>query len=221
MFGRGKAFTVQCRSGYGKSRNSNSNRTFFPKATKKRPEYNNNSGIMNNGFADYPERPHTPSFVGSYSSVHDPQTDRYMYKRDAPASASYLYREEAPATAPYGYGGGAPRRATTLSTSASTVGFLPPKKKTHRSKCGKSCVLLVLLACFIILSVVMIVLYLTRPVKAEKESVNDNIKGNTQPTVNIKIAIKRTNLSFSAFKWWRGHKNPGQNTPKMLAYVVT
>jgi len=134
-----------------------------------RPHHKTN-GIMNSGF-DNPERPHTPSFIGSYSSVHDPHPP-----------AAYVYGADEPG-----------RKGTIISTSASTVGFLPPEKKKRRNKSGRNCIVVMLLACFIVLSIVMIVLYFTRPFKTgqESEKVQDN--GNSQkPTPPPKKAECRT-----------------------------
>ncbi|KAM7424936.1 hypothetical protein ABFA07_023571 [Porites harrisoni] len=144
-------------------------------ATSKQDQYKAN-GIMNNAFSDYPsKRPHTPSFIGSYSSVYDPRLDQDVYNANRPPKASYLYKDT-PVEPPYVYKSEAPRRPTTISTSASTVGFLPPKKK-QRSICGKSCVLLLLLVCFIILSIVMIVLYAEKNEQGSEGKTN----GNSQP----------------------------------------
>ena len=117
-----------------------------------RPHHKTN-GIMNSAF-DNPERPHTPSFIGSYSSVHDPHPP-----------AAYVYGADEPG-----------RKGTIISTSASTVGFLPPEKKKRRNKSGRNCIVVMLLACFIVLSIVMIVLYFTRPFKTgqESEKIQDN-----------------------------------------------
>ena len=115
-------------------------------------------GIMNRAF-DRPDRPQTPSFVGSYSSFHDSQP-------------------EAP------YGKETERRTTIMSTSASTVGFIPSEKKKQKNKCGRICVV-ILLACFIVLSIVMIVLYLTRPFKTRQENASVNHDGTSQKTVSI------------------------------------
>ena len=71
-----------------------------------------------------------------------------------------------------------------MSTSASTVGFLPSKKKKRKNKCSKIGVV-ILLACFIVLSIVMIVLYLTRPFKNRQENAGVNHDGTSQKTVCI------------------------------------
>lgn len=159
---------------------------FSQTATSKQDQYKAN-GIMNNAFSDYPsERPHTPSFIGSYSSVYDPHLHQDVYNANWPPKTSYLYKDT-PVEPPYVYKSEAPRRPTTISTSASTVGFLPPKKK-QRSICGKSCVLLLLLVCFIILSIVMIVLYAEKNEQGSEGKTN----GNSQPMVSKHILLCRT-----------------------------
>ena len=110
---------------------------------------------------DNPERPPTPSFIGSYTSVHDPGPP-----------------------APYVYPGDRPVRPYMPSTSSS-LGFLPPKKKKHKNPCGIKCLLVTLLALFIILSLVMIVLYFTRDSSSEKGNANGQENGQTDEKVNI------------------------------------
>lgn len=159
--------------------------TFYQTATSKQHQYKVN-GIMNNAFADYPvERPNTPSFIGSYSSVYDPHLDQDVYNANRPPKASYLYKDK-PVEPQYVYRDEAPRRPTTISATASTVGFLPPKKKQHNIY-GKSCVLLLLLLCFIILSIVMIVLYATKNGQG-----SEGKNGNSQPVVSKQILLYRT-----------------------------
>ena len=135
---------------------------------------------MNSAYDNH-ERPHTPSFIGSYSSVDD--SHPYLYGGDAPhPAASYVYGRNAPkSNSPHVYGRDAPRRTTIISTSASTVGFLPSEKKKRRNQCGRSCILLILLALFIILSIVMTVLYILKPSNAGKENENKN-GGDSQKT---------------------------------------
>lgn len=173
-----------CIESLGKS--TSDSHTFSRTATSKQDQYKAN-GIMNNAFSDYPaERPHTSSFIGSNSSVFDPHLDQDVYNANRPPKASYLYKEK-PVEPPYVYRNEAPRRPTTISTSASTVGFLPPKKK-QRSIRGKTCVLLLLLLCFIILSIVMIVLYARKNEQGNAGKTN----GNSQPVVSKHVLLCRT-----------------------------
>lgn len=173
-----------CIESLGKS--TSDSHTFSQTATSKQDQYKAN-GIMNNAFSDYPaERPHTSSFIGSNSSVFDPHLDQDVYNANRPPKASYLYKEK-PVEPPYVYRNEAPRRPTTISTSASTVGFLPPKKK-QRSIRGKTCVLLLLLLCFIILSIVMIVLYARKNEQGNAGKTN----GNSQPVVSKHVLLCRT-----------------------------
>lgn len=131
---------------------------FLTATTKGTPKAN---GIMNSAF-DNRERPHTPSFMGSYSSFQEPQR-----------------------TAPYVIGkDNTERRTTIISTSASTVGFLPSVKKKRKNKCSRNCIVL-LLVCFIVLSIVMLVLYLARPYKTGQESASQT--SNEQKTVHTSL----------------------------------
>lgn len=173
-----------CIESLGKS--TSDSHTFSQTATSKQDQYKAN-GIMNNAFSDYPaESPYTSSFIGSNSSVFDPHLDQDVYTANRPPKASYLYKEK-PVEPPYVYRNEAPRRPTTISTSASTVGFLPPKKK-QRSIRGKTCVLLLLLLCFIILSIVMIVLYARKNEQGNAGKTN----GNSQPVVSKHVLLCRT-----------------------------
>ncbi|XP_078376227.1 putative beta-lactamase-like 1 isoform X2 [Oculina patagonica] len=110
---------------------------------------------MNTAY-DNPERPHTPSYVGNYTSYHEPGPP-----------PSYIYKEDKPSRSP-------------LPSSSSTVGFLPPeKKKKHGGRCG-SCLVLALLVLFIAVSIVMIALYFARESQGDKGT--DNGKdGGTSP----------------------------------------
>ena len=173
-----------CIESLGKS--TSDSHTFSQTATSKQDQYKAN-GIMNNAFSDYPaERPHTFSFIGSYSSVYDPHLDQDVYNANRPPKASYLYKDT-PVEHPYVYKSEAPRRPTTISTSASTADFLPPKNK-QRSTRAKSCVLLLLLVCFVILSIVMIVLY----AKKNEQGSEGKTNGNNQPVVSKHILLCRT-----------------------------
>lgn len=75
-----------------------------------------------------------------------------------------------------------------LPSSSSTVGFLPPEKKTKngRNRCGKSYLVVALLVFFVIVSIVMIVLYFARDSQDGKVTENG---GTTQETVNIKLLL--------------------------------
>lgn len=119
-------------------------------------------GIMNTAY-DNPERPPSPSYVGNYSSVHEPGLP-----------PSYIYREDPP-------------RRPHLPSSSSTVGILPPKKKEKRgTQCsGKSCLVFALLMIFIAISITMIALYFARDSQDGKESNNGKDGGTSQGTVKI------------------------------------
>ena len=119
---------------------------------------------MNTAY-DNPERPHTPSYIGNYES----------YPEKGPG-ASYVYREEPPV------------KKAPLPSSSSTVGFLPPEKKTKhgRDRCGKSFIVVALLVFFVAVAIVMMALYFSRDSQDEKVTKNGGTSGET---VDIKFLL--------------------------------
>ncbi|XP_029182835.1 putative beta-lactamase-like 1 [Acropora millepora] len=114
------------------------------------------SGITNNAFAK-DRRPPSSSFVEHYSSFHD-----FHH-----ATPPFVIDEKAD-------------KQTNIAYTASTAGFLPSENRKRKNKCSRT-LLAILLACFIVLSVVMIALYSTKPA-TKTEGTYQNGR-NTQTTV--------------------------------------
>lgn len=140
-------------------------------ATTKHPK-----GIMNTAY-DNPERPSTPSYIGNYES--HPENG---------LGASYLYREEPPVT------------KVPLPSSSSTVGFLPPEKKTkhRRNQCNKSFIVVALLILFMALAIVMMALYFSRESKDHQVTENG---GTSEQTVTVKLLFCVVFIVFIVSLW--------------------
>lgn len=119
-------------------------------ATGKRKD--TTEGTRKSAFKNY-ERPPSPSFVGSNSSIQNSKG----------TAAPYAIEEKGD------------RRTTIVSTTASISGFLPSEKRKPKNKCGRG-VMVIVLACFVILSVVMMVLYFTTPFNNEQKASNPNLQ---------------------------------------------
>lgn len=127
---------------------------FFFSATSKRK--GGEGGITNTAFAK-DGRPPSSSSVEHYSSFHD-----FHH-----ATPPFVIEEKA-------------EKQTNIANTARTAGFLPSDNRKRKNKCSRT-LLAILLACFIVLSVVMIVLYSTKPA-TKTENTYQNGR-NTQTTV--------------------------------------
>ena len=114
---------------------------------------------MNVAYEDY-ERPSTPSFSGNYLSNYQPKP-----------------------TSPYLFGAGEPVESA-VPINSSTIEFLPPKEKPNKTLCTAHRLLVVLLLLFIILSVVMIALYITKSSISDKNITNSSISDKNSGTTN-------------------------------------